>query len=260
MEDNTKEYSSNGYDYRANDKGQILHAEGQLRLEEGERNSYAQRVAGGEYRHENDDGGHLIGTRFGGSGELDNIVAEDRYVNRGAFKSLENEWAENIEQGNDVYVEIDPVYHGDSQRPDVITAKTEINDGDKSTVDYFSVTNENLETDEFELPEEASEMMDTWGGNPIRESADVDLSYNNMDNSAIEEAADYKSESEYVESAFAEDVDLSTSESVDSTASESVDSTASESADSTASESVESTTSESVESSPSVSMENSRGE
>ena len=163
MDSNKKEYESNGYDYQINEYNQITQAKGELRIENGTRNAYAQRIAGGENRHINDDGGHLIGTRFGGSGELDNLVAEDRYINRGSFKSLENDWAKNLEDGNRVKVDIEPVYHGQSERPDIITAKTEIiNINNEKEIDYFSVTNENLESEEFELPSEADEMMNLW--------------------------------------------------------------------------------------------------
>ena len=150
----TKEYDSKGYHYKMNDYGQLLHAGGELRLEDGKRNNYAQRIAGGENRHEEDDGGHLIASRFGGSGELDNIVPEDKSVNRGGFKSLENEWARNLEDGNKVYVDIDPVYQNDSKRPILITGSYEIDDGNKKEKEYFSMTNENLESDEFSLPED----------------------------------------------------------------------------------------------------------
>lgn len=160
--DKTKEYNSNGYIYRINDKGQIIHAEGDLMLRDGERNLYAQKNAGGDYRHDSDDGGHLIATRFGGSGNQDNLIAQDRYINRGAYKSLENEWAKSLEKGNDVFVEIEPIYHGDSLRPDSITAKTIVDDNSKTVVDYFSVTNENMESEEFKFPEEADDLLYSW--------------------------------------------------------------------------------------------------
>lgn len=148
------EYEANGYKYRANDNGQILHAEGDLRLGDGERDAYAQRKAGGEYRREEDDGGHLIGSRFDGYGGEENLIAQDKSVNRGGYKSLENEWADALKDGKNVHVEIDPVYHGDSPRPDIITGKSEISDGKDNITDYFSMTNDNLEKDEFKLPDD----------------------------------------------------------------------------------------------------------
>ena len=154
-----RSYESNGYNYKVNESGQITYAGGDLRKETGERNSYAQRTAGGEHRHENDDGGHLIAARFGGSGEKDNLIAEERTVNRGSFKSLENWWAEELDKGKTVHVDVEPVYHGESIRPDVITAKTEVASDNKTTVDYYSATNENLQSEEFQIPPEVDEMM-----------------------------------------------------------------------------------------------------
>ncbi len=178
-----RSYESNGYNYKVNESGQITYAGGDLRKEPGERNSYAQRTAGGEYRHENDDGGHLIGARFGGSGGRDNIVAEERTVNRGSYKSLENWWAEELDKGKNVHVDVEPVYHGESIRPDVITAKTEITSDDKTMVDYYSATNENLQSEEFQIPPEVDEMMvqdeeNDWDGSfyGSEEAVDFDKS------------------------------------------------------------------------------------
>lgn len=151
---NLRDYNSNGYHYRINDSGQILQADGDLRLEDGKRNNYAQRIAGGDSRREEDDGGHLIANRFGGSGGLDNLIPEDKSVNRGGFKALENNWADNLKDGKNVHVEINPIYHGDSQRPDTITGRSETDNGNKKEIDYFSMTNDNLESDEFKFPDD----------------------------------------------------------------------------------------------------------
>lgn len=161
MQDYTDTYESNGYNYQSNDVGQILNASGNLRLEDGIRNNYAQRNVGGEFRHDNDDGGHLIGARFGGSGDLDNLIPQDRSINRGAYKSLENQWARELEDGQEVYVDISPIYHGDSLRPDVIMGHSEVSDHDGTTTDYFSFTNEDLESAEFEIPDDM-DLLDAY--------------------------------------------------------------------------------------------------
>lgn len=155
-----EEYERNGYQYERNADGQILYAGGDLRLEDGIRDTKAQREAGGEFRHEDDDGGHLIGTRFGGYGGEENLVAENYSFNRGAFKSMENEWADELEAGNDVHVDIEPVYHGKSKRPDIITGKTEYSDGNGTYEEYFSMTNENMESEEFALDEDTLDEFD----------------------------------------------------------------------------------------------------
>lgn len=127
-------YEVNGYKYETDSKGRIKHCEGTLRLEQGERNLKAQLEAGGEDRHtgdgteydldDKDDGGHLIATRFGGSGEIDNLVAQNYHLNRSEYKKMEDSWATTLKETNekdeqkyDVHVEIKPVYRGDDQRP-----------------------------------------------------------------------------------------------------------------------------------------------
>lgn len=140
-------YEVNGYKYETDSKGRIKHCEGTLRLEQGERNPKAQLEAGGEDRHtgdgaeydlnDKDDGGHLIATRFGGSGEIDNLVAQNYHLNRSEYKSMEEGWAKTLKETNekdeqkyDVHVEIKPVYRGDDQRPGAFIVNETIIDRD----------------------------------------------------------------------------------------------------------------------------------
>ncbi len=41
-----------------------------------------QVAAGREDRLPDDDGGHLIGTQFHGSGDIDNLIAQNKQINR----------------------------------------------------------------------------------------------------------------------------------------------------------------------------------
>lgn len=99
----------NKYHYETDRRGRIVRCTGTLELNENsERNPYAQRIVGGENRHTGevksegkDDGGHLIATRFGGSGEVDNLVAMDSHLNRGEYKRMENSWADKLEEKNE---------------------------------------------------------------------------------------------------------------------------------------------------------------
>lgn len=147
----------NGYEFKVNENGQLMSASGDLRLEEGIRDSKGQLEAGDTYRHEDDDGGHLIGARFGGPGEKEFLVPQERHVNRANYKSLENEWADALEDGNNVRVDINPIYHGQSKRPDTIMGSYEVSNGDKSETEYFSMTNENLDSEEFALSPEVED-------------------------------------------------------------------------------------------------------
>ena len=122
--------TENGYRYTTDEFGRISRVEvDELVLKKGKRNAYSQRMAGREYRITEaelweglDDGGHLIGTRFNGSGDFDNVVAMNREINRrgGTWYNMEEEWASALKEvpPRKVKVNIQPVYSGNSLRPD----------------------------------------------------------------------------------------------------------------------------------------------
>lgn len=93
-------------------------AEGVLGNEPGKRNLSDQRTVGGEDRRPTDDGGHLIGSRFHGSGNLENLEAQDRNLNRGSYKQMENRWAAAQYAGDQVFVHSESFRSNGSQRPD----------------------------------------------------------------------------------------------------------------------------------------------
>ena len=144
-------YESNGYTYRTDADGRIVSASGELHLvDDHVRNPEAQLLAGGDDRAIRDDGGHLIATRFGGSGELDNLVAENAFVNRSQYKQLENAWARDLEAGNRVLVNIEPFYGTPGQRPTQIAGNyTVIRPDGSSYTEHFSMTNEDMRSPEF---------------------------------------------------------------------------------------------------------------
>ena len=113
-------YEANGYYYQTDEFGRIESCAGDLRLESGTRNSAAQRTVGGEDREDYDDGGHLIAARFGGSGELDNLVPMSQDINRrgGEWYDLEESWGDELEKGNEVNVQIYVEYEdNENKRP-----------------------------------------------------------------------------------------------------------------------------------------------
>ncbi len=61
-----------------------------------------------------DDAGHLIGDRFGGSPELDNLVSQDSSINRVDYNTMEKEWAKALRNGSHVEVAGDVSYDSDS--------------------------------------------------------------------------------------------------------------------------------------------------
>ena len=152
---NTEEKKINEYEFSLDDLGRVSHVEGDLQNKAGERDLSAQLDAGDEYRRDTDDGGHFIANRFNGPSEEINLFAQDSNFNRGGYKSWENQWARELEQGNSVHVDIDPVYSGDSLRPNTIMAEVTITDkkGVQRT-EYYSGCNENMRSDEFYIDDE----------------------------------------------------------------------------------------------------------
>lgn len=64
-----------------------------------------------------DHAGHLFGDRFGGSPELDNLVSQAKMVNLSEYKTIENQWATAIKNGQKVSVNIDIKYNDGNARP-----------------------------------------------------------------------------------------------------------------------------------------------
>ena len=70
-----------------------------------------------------DHAGHLAGDRFGGSGQLDNLVSQYWLVNLSSYKKLENEWYKAIQAGKTVEVDVQVEYDGDDLRPSIFYIK-----------------------------------------------------------------------------------------------------------------------------------------
>lgn len=127
---NIQYVTEDGYRYSTDEFGRISKVEvDELVLKKGTRNAHSQRVAGREDRVVEadtvqglDDGGHLIGTQFNGSGDLDNLVAMNRDINRsgGEWFNMEKDWAKALKETppKKVTVNIEPIYSGKSLRPD----------------------------------------------------------------------------------------------------------------------------------------------
>nr|WP_280514962.1 DNA/RNA non-specific endonuclease [Macrococcus canis] len=116
-----------GHLYRKDEFGRIKHVEAtELVLKKAKRKIYMQRVVGREFRKKDDDGGHLIASQFAGSGDLDNLVLMNSTLNRhGEWRKLEEAWAKALkaEPPKKVQIKIEPVYSGDSLRPDEFIVK-----------------------------------------------------------------------------------------------------------------------------------------
>ncbi|WP_156926667.1 DNA/RNA non-specific endonuclease [Cohnella panacarvi] len=130
LKPNVEYKSPDGYTYRTDSHGRIVECEGDLVLGSAERNEYAQRTVGGKDRLPDDDGGHLIGAQFRGLKDIDNLVPQNSQINRsgGKWFEMETEWANALKEipPKKVTVKIDPVYSGDSMRPDLFKVTYQI--------------------------------------------------------------------------------------------------------------------------------------
>ena len=119
-------FEINGYKYTTDKLGRPISAEGNLKLDPSSRDLNAQKRAGGKDRLKTDDGGHPIGSQFGGAGDRF-LIAQDATLNRGPYKALENKWASAVKNGDKVFVKVDMSYPGKSMRPDSIRVNYSIN-------------------------------------------------------------------------------------------------------------------------------------
>ncbi|WP_438347724.1 DNA/RNA non-specific endonuclease [Paenibacillus sp. FA6] len=123
LKPNVEYTTPEGYSYRTDSQGRIIDCEGTLKLDPADRNEYAQKTVGkGKGRLEDDDGGHLIGAQFKGSKNIDNLVPQNSQINRsgGKWFEMETEWANALKEvpPKKVAVKIEPIYSGNSLRPD----------------------------------------------------------------------------------------------------------------------------------------------
>jgi hypothetical protein len=115
-----------GYVYVTDSASRVTRVRGVLLDNVGQRNPYQQRQVGRPSRRPTDDGGHFLATIFRGPGERINLTPMNSNLNRGAWKGLENMWAEALRNGKTVSVTIDVRYAGDSTRPDRFTIAYQI--------------------------------------------------------------------------------------------------------------------------------------
>ena len=114
-----KEFSVNGYDFKTDDKGRIVSAEGKLQIKDHDGRSEMDSrsaVDKGDMLS-TDERGHLIADRFNGSGGIENLSPMDANLNHGDYAKLENTLSEAVKDGADVRLKVEPVYDGNSTRP-----------------------------------------------------------------------------------------------------------------------------------------------
>lgn len=158
-------YELNGNKYTTDDKGRIISCEATPhRTPENPRDNDAQKRAGGEDRHDNDQGGHIVSRDLGGDSGDGNLVAMDSRINQSDYKRMENAIKDALDKGKDVTTKTEFTYSGDSNRPDKITVTVTI-DG-RDTVYVFDNNLDGSLIDE--VPEDGKEAvqdeLDETGG------------------------------------------------------------------------------------------------
>lgn len=115
-------YTRNGYEYATDEIGRVNRVSGELKLETAPRTSHQTEV--GKLGLPDDEGGHLIGSRFGGTPEGVNIVPQNANLNKGDWKKMENEWARALDTNQKVEVDIQLQYpKGGNGRPSDFTVE-----------------------------------------------------------------------------------------------------------------------------------------
>ncbi len=114
------EYDVDGMLYEVDDLGRVFNTSGDLddmvRVRLGNQQIRAVDVKDGV--RGTDQGGHIIGARFFGAGEQINYYPQSANLNQGAWKTMENGWANAMVAGKDVKVEVKAIFNSSSGRPD----------------------------------------------------------------------------------------------------------------------------------------------
>ncbi|CRH28371.1 hemagglutinin repeat-containing protein, partial [Pantoea ananatis] len=121
--------------YQTDELTRTTNVSASLSLSKNDRNGYQQCKAG-KCGNPGDEGGHLIASIFNGPGEKLNLVPMDGNLNKGAWKQMENTWANALKDGNKVDVNIHPIYSGNNTRPDRVIVKYSIDGGRPVNIDF----------------------------------------------------------------------------------------------------------------------------
>jgi hypothetical protein len=118
-------YEVDGFIYQTDDLGRVVKTNADLddiaRVRLGNQQIKAVDVKDGV--RGTDQGGHIVGSRFFGPGEQINLYPQSANLNQGAWKTMENSWADAMVQGKDVKIEVEAIFSGTSKRPDSFKVK-----------------------------------------------------------------------------------------------------------------------------------------
>lgn len=122
--------------FKTDSQGRTESVESSLSWSKNDRNTYKQCKAG-KCGVDGDEGGHLIAIIFNGPDEKLNLVPMDGNLNKGAWKKMENTWANALKDGKQVNVKVEPSYSGSNVRPDSFTVTYQI-DNERPVREIFN--------------------------------------------------------------------------------------------------------------------------
>ncbi|MCX2682106.1 DNA/RNA non-specific endonuclease [Galbibacter sp. EGI 63066] len=112
-------YEVDGFLYQTDDLGRVIKTNADLddiaRVRLG--NQQIRAVDIKEGIRGSDQGGHIVGSRFFGPEEQINLYPQSATLNQGAWKQMENSWADAMIKGEDVKIEVRAIFDGTSKRP-----------------------------------------------------------------------------------------------------------------------------------------------
>jgi hypothetical protein len=136
LEPNSK-YKVGKNTYETDATGRVKGVKGELDLKDADRNNYQQRKGvTSKDGVDGDQGGHLIAAIFDGAGEQINYVPMKGNLNQGAWKSMENTWANALKANKKVEVDVKIIY-GNGKRPIGFEVDYKI-DGVKQSPEIFN--------------------------------------------------------------------------------------------------------------------------
>ncbi len=129
----TNNYFDNGYTYTESDNGTVT-ARGRASENPASRKGM-ENISPDGYKDGTNDKGHLISAREGGVAKEYNVSSQDRSLNRGSYKTVENAEVRLADKGYDVQVEKTAFVSNEGSKPDAYMINDTITSPDGKTQD-----------------------------------------------------------------------------------------------------------------------------
>lgn len=181
-------FTDNGFTFKVEKNGTTT-AEGKVSDNPASRNGMAS-IHPSSYDSQVDDKGHLIAARMNGPAKSYNVSSQNRALNRGAYKSVENGEIRLAKQGNDVHTSKTAYVSNEGAKPDAYMINDTITTPEGKTQNmHFSFQNAspgeqqewndiadlNTDFEAYSNPDPLREGMTSQQYNELMESTDAFL-------------------------------------------------------------------------------------